>query len=296
VRVSIVVPVLNAAADLARLLDALVPQLRLDELIVVNDGSTNPAVRELLASRPLITAVHHKLTRGSAAARNSGIERATCERVLFIDADCLPDPGWVDAHRQFHAQWPDEVCVGDIHAASTRSVLLRYLEWGSLPMFGFHDLQPQHGEILTHHFFYTANASVPRAALQASGAFDERYNAAWDDIELGMRLAAAGNRFRFNQHSVVSHRHPETLVRFWRRQVRVGRGYWRYHRAHPNVVPALTARNQCLSLVSGLRTASARSAGVGEAVGFLALDVTGRCCFWAGYIAEQRDTAGVTEV
>ena len=290
-RLSIVVPVLDSAADLARLLDALVPQLREDELIVVNDGSSDPRVRELLASEPQITAVHHDRTRGSSAARNSGLDKARCARVLFIDADCVPASGWVEAHRRFHGEWPEEVCIGDIRAASTRSMLLRYLERGSLPMFGFHDLKPQHGDALTYHFFYTANASVPRAALRVSGVFDDRYNGAWDDIELGLRLHTAGTRFRFNQHSVVTHRHPETLGRFFRRQVRVGRGYWRYHRSHPYAIPALSVHNQYLSLISGLRTARARATGALETAAFLGLDVTGRCCFWAGYVAEQRGAA-----
>jgi glycosyltransferase involved in cell wall biosynthesis len=248
-RLSIVVPVLDSAPDLARLLDALIPQLRDDELIVVNDGSSDPRVRELLASQPRIVAVHHDRIRGSSAARNSGLEKATAERVLFIDADCVPAPGSVEAHRRFHDDWPDEVCVGDIQAVSTRSVLLRFLERGSLAMFGFHDLKPQHGDAITYHFFYTANASVPRAALRRSGVFDDRYSGAWDDIELGQRLDGAG--------------------------------------AYPHAIPALNIHNQYLSLTSGLRTAKARASGALETAAFLALDVTGRCCFWGGYIAER---------
>ena len=41
-----------------------------------------------------------------AAARNLGVERTSGDPIVFLDADCEPEPGWlrslIDAHRSGH--------------------------------------------------------------------------------------------------------------------------------------------------------------------------------------------------
>src|SRR5262249_60886178 len=55
-------------------------------VLVVDDGSPEP-VRG--------AAVRHERSRGPAAARNAGWPLAGTELVVFLDADCRPEPGWL---------------------------------------------------------------------------------------------------------------------------------------------------------------------------------------------------------
>lgn len=47
-----------------------------------------------------------------AASRNNGIKIAQSNLLIFIDGDCLPLNGFLDAHIKFHQQSPQTFCVG----------------------------------------------------------------------------------------------------------------------------------------------------------------------------------------
>jgi glycosyltransferase involved in cell wall biosynthesis len=89
-RVSVVVPVYNAGDYLAEALASVARQTYRDfEVVIVDDGSTDPrtrAVLETAAQEPAIT-VYRTPNRGPALARNYAIERARGAYILPLDAD-----------------------------------------------------------------------------------------------------------------------------------------------------------------------------------------------------------------
>jgi len=89
-RISVIMPVFNAGADLERALASVAAQRRDDvEVVCVDDGSTDPATIAALdaaAKRPGVT-VHRTPNRGPSAARNLAIEHARGIYVLPLDAD-----------------------------------------------------------------------------------------------------------------------------------------------------------------------------------------------------------------
>lgn len=90
--VSVVIPVYNAQATLARALQSVHAQsLRPDEVICVDDGSTDGSAQvaqAFTASRsPALRWLHADRNRGPAAARNLGIAQASGRFVAFLDAD-----------------------------------------------------------------------------------------------------------------------------------------------------------------------------------------------------------------
>ena len=99
--ISVVVAVLNSADALSRCLKALaaLKTERVFEVVVVDDGSTvdlNP-VREAWAPQLCLQWVRFPENRGPAAARNEGIRLSRGEVVLFTDADCQPEPQWLES-------------------------------------------------------------------------------------------------------------------------------------------------------------------------------------------------------
>lgn len=88
--VSIIVPVYNAEAYLDECLDSLLGQtLEAIEVVCVDDGSTDESAAILAkrAARDNRLRVIPKANGGAAAARNTGLEAACGDYVLFVDAD-----------------------------------------------------------------------------------------------------------------------------------------------------------------------------------------------------------------
>ncbi|MDR2067658.1 MAG: glycosyltransferase [Holosporaceae bacterium] len=89
-KVSVVVPVYNAAELLPRCLDSLVNQtLENIEIICVNDGSTDGSceILEKYSTKDSRITVLHQENLGQGAARNVGMNAASGEYLGFVDAD-----------------------------------------------------------------------------------------------------------------------------------------------------------------------------------------------------------------
>lgn len=99
--VSVIVPVWNAEATLAALLDSLFSQETeyAFEVIAVDDGSrdASPRLLDERAKTEKRLRVIHKPNGGAASARNAGLDAAGGEYVFFADADDEVLPGAIQA-------------------------------------------------------------------------------------------------------------------------------------------------------------------------------------------------------
>lgn len=92
-RVSVVIPCYNAEAWIARAIESVLRQDYPDlEIIVIDDGSTDSS---LAVIRSFQGDVHWRsnANQGPCRARNQGMELATGEFIVFLDADDYFDPG-----------------------------------------------------------------------------------------------------------------------------------------------------------------------------------------------------------
>ncbi len=92
--VTVVVPVRDRHAELARCLAGLTGGL---PVIVVDDGSRDPAAIQSVAAAAGASVVRRPVNGGPAAARNTGLAAAETPLMAFLDSDCVPGPGWLDA-------------------------------------------------------------------------------------------------------------------------------------------------------------------------------------------------------
>lgn len=89
-RVSVIMPVYNAAQTLQRSIDSVLGQTHhAVELIAVDDGSTDDsaALVEAQAGRDARVRLIRQANGGVAAARNAGIAAATGSHIAFLDSD-----------------------------------------------------------------------------------------------------------------------------------------------------------------------------------------------------------------
>ena len=87
---SIIVPVYNRIDEVAELLESLRHQtMRNFEVIIVEDGSTQPCRQAVEAASDLDVKYFFKDNEGRSIARNYGMERATGDYFVFFDSDCV---------------------------------------------------------------------------------------------------------------------------------------------------------------------------------------------------------------
>ena len=87
--ISVILPVFNRAATLARCVESVRAQTFSDwELIAVDDGSSDDSVRVVESfADARMRVIRHERNRGPAAARNTAIEAARGEYLALIDSD-----------------------------------------------------------------------------------------------------------------------------------------------------------------------------------------------------------------
>lgn len=92
---SVVIPVYNERQTIELILQRVTSTGLADEIIVVDDGSTDGTrerLQELAPAYPKLRLVLHERNRGKGAAVRTGIHSATCDLVLIQDADLEYDP------------------------------------------------------------------------------------------------------------------------------------------------------------------------------------------------------------
>lgn len=91
--VSVIIPTYNRAHCVGEAIDSVLAQdPPADEVIVINDGSTDATQDVLAGYDGRITVINQK-NAGSGAARTAGLHHAQCDWITFLDSDDLWYPG-----------------------------------------------------------------------------------------------------------------------------------------------------------------------------------------------------------
>lgn len=218
--ISIVIPAHNAESTLASLLAALSAQVdaRDDaETILVDSGSID-RTREIASGAGVrIVAASRS---GASAARNAGVRAARGALIAFLDSDCIPQPGWLEAIVEpFQSVPAIGVAGGRVLAAPPAGLLQLYAQQA-----GYYISQ----EISLAHPFLpyvlTANCCYRHEVIERLGGFDETLRSG-EDTALAWRMQLElGLEVTYVPAAVVEHVHRSTLTGIWRQWVRYGYG------------------------------------------------------------------------
>jgi GT2 family glycosyltransferase len=312
-RVSVIVPTRQRMASLQRALDSLAAQQTevAYEVVVAVDGSTDGTV-EMLESfdgpPDLSWAMSPK--RGRAAACNAALAAARGEVLIVLDDDMQVVPDFVERHCRHHPAG-SRVCVlgavpVELDASSTRAagyVKRKFDE--HLARLG------DPGHLNLPRSFYTGNASLRAEVLREVGGFDESFGVYGnEDVELALRLRAAGVTLAYDPEAVARQEYGKDLRGLQRDTLEKGRTTVMVARSHPEVFGDLRlaaprdSSRPWLSLRSILLRAAKwapatisavfSAAALLERMGLWRLPLFYRAvldyAFWAGVEAELRES------
>jgi mycofactocin glycosyltransferase len=319
--VTILIPVRDRAALLDQ---CLAGAGRRYPVVVVDDGSADPALIADVTSRHGATLVRRDSCGGAAAARNTGLALVRTDLVAFLDSDCVPPPEWIErlaphladplvgavAPRIVAAALPAPAAALPAPSAGPArpapaagpagrgSAASRYAAaCGSL------DMGPGEAPVVPMTrvaYVPTAALLARRAALAAAtdgrpgelAAFDPalRYG---EDVDLVWRLHDTGWRVRYEPAIQVPHHGPDTWPGLLARRLAYGTSAAPLARRHPGRLAPLVLHPWPAVTVAALLARRPAAAAAAAITGWLALSRTVKR---AGLPADGAAAASLTAV
>jgi len=211
-KVSVVIPTWNGRHYLTDCLQSLQRQsYPPDEIIVVDNGSTD-GTREFLAEGyPDIFLIPVGINLGFSRAVNIGIGAASGEIIVLLNNDTVCTPAWLEeivkaaeAHPEV-ASFASKVVFRD-KPNIIDSVGDEYTPWGMVFNRGHGEADVGQYENEKEVFGPCAAAAAYRASLfTEAGIFDENFFAYYEDIDLAFRARLRGYRCLYVPRAVVYH-------------------------------------------------------------------------------------------
>ena len=209
--VSIVIPVFNRAELTEQCITSLAAATTGDfEVIVVDNASTDDTPALLDALGGAVIAIRNAENQGFARACNTGARRANGDYVVFLNNDTIPHPGWLDALVAVIERDPEIGAVGARLLYPDGTIQHAGIAF-SADFEPFHVYQglpgkaPQVSVDRDCEAVTGACLLMPRALFLELGGFDEAYRMYFEDVDLCLRVRAAGRRVRYAAGSVVTH-------------------------------------------------------------------------------------------
>lgn len=210
--VAIIIVNYNSGALVSRCLKSLSEQtLCADELVVVDNASTDAESRSMLDAITNATVIRSDLNLGYGRAINLAVQKlTTTDYIVCLNPDAFPEPDWLEAIVNAADSHPDH--------GSFASLMLREddisivdgagdeLHFTGIPWRRFHKRTLPDNLQTEPVFSACAGAALYRTSLfNQLGGFDERYFMYVEDIDLGFRLQLAGHPCLLVSDAIVHH-------------------------------------------------------------------------------------------
>jgi GT2 family glycosyltransferase len=210
--VAAIIPNFNGRHLLPTLLTSLTAQReRPDEIIIVDNASTDGSAQYVRDVWPGVTLIAHHLNSGFSAAVNKGIASSATTYVALLNTDVELDPSWLESLVQALDKNPG--------AGSAASKMVSWhdptrldgagdkMTWSGIAVPRGHG-QSDRGQFDTDDFVFGARAGAAlyrRAALRDVGLFDEDFFAFVEDVDWSLRAQLRGWSCRYASHAIAFH-------------------------------------------------------------------------------------------
>ena len=213
-RPAVYIPNFNGAAQLGRTLRSLGAQTRPVDVVVVDNGSSDDSVELARRELPEVRVLELGSNLGFGPAINRALAEHPADPVILLNNDAEAEPRFVEALLDGLGEGVDTV-AGVLLQERSPELIDSAGVVADATLMGFDHL---HGEPVEA----AAGAPDPlgptggaalyrRAALDAVGGFDERIFLYYEDLDLALRIAAAGGRCRLAPEARALHAYSASL-------------------------------------------------------------------------------------
>ncbi|GGD70087.1 mycofactocin biosynthesis glycosyltransferase MftF [Microbacterium murale] len=233
-----VIPVRDRPAGLDRLLESITSSYGEAKIIVVDDGSIDPAATERISASHGAETVLLTPNLGVAAARNAGLAKVTTPFVAFVDSDVTVNADTMQILARHFAD-PRVVIVAPrvVGVPSDRGTtwVNRYEDARSSLDLGGHP-----GTVRPRALVSWVSGTTLLCRVDGIGdgfAADMRSG---EDVDIVWRAAEQGRRVRYEPAATVLHEHRSTALAWMKRKAFYGTGAFQLGRRHPgSIAPAI---------------------------------------------------------
>ena len=215
--VSIIIPTRNKRHLLQTTIESIGARTDYDryEILVVDNGSTEPDAVQYLASLPPACTVYQwNETFNYSAINNFGVRHARGEQLLFLNNDVeVIQPDWLTAMLE-HAQRPDVGAVGakllygdgriqhgGVVVGINRAAVNAFRGWPGDTLG-----HPRLADLTRDCSAVTgACMMVPRRVFEKVGGFDERLRVVLNDVDLCLKIRREGYLVVYTPHALLYH-------------------------------------------------------------------------------------------
>ncbi len=213
-RPAVYIPNFNGATRIGRALRSLREQTRPVDVVVVDNGSVDGSVELLQEEFPEVAVLALGRNLGFGPALNRAVAEHRADPLILLNDDAEAGPRFVEALLDAAAEGVQSV-AGVMLQERVPELIDSAGVVADRTLMGFDHL---HGEPLAA----AAGAADPlgptggaalydRAAFEAVGGFDERIFLYYEDLDLALRMAAAGGRCRLAAGATAVHAYSASL-------------------------------------------------------------------------------------
>ena len=214
-RYSVIVPVFNRPDEVKELLESLCTQTFRDfEVVLVEDGSSVPCVAVADAFRNQLDIKYFtKDNSGPGQTRNFGAERASGEYLIILDSDVMVPPGYFEAVEAELSRERADAFGGPDRAHPDFTPVQKAINYAMTSFFTTGGIRG--GKVKMDKFYPRSfNLGISADAYKALGGFSKmRFG---EDIDLSIRIFAAGYKCRLFPEAWVWHKRRTNLKKFFK--------------------------------------------------------------------------------
>jgi len=231
IHLSIIIPVFNRPNEVDELLNSLDNQTNPDfEVVVVEDGSTFPCkeICEQYETR-LNLRYLFKPNSGRSETRNFGMDRASGNYFIIFDSDCIMPPQYIEIVLNHLTSDYTDCFGGPDNADDSFSDIQKAINYSMTSIMttgGIRGATKNVNNFSPRSF----NMGISREVYEKVGGYK---NMIGEDIDLSIRIKAAGFKTRLIKEAFVYHKRRVSLKKFFKQVNTFGKGRVLLHHLHP---------------------------------------------------------------
>ena len=232
---SLISPTFGRPEEVTEFLESLLSQNYQGFEVILGDGTPKDTLRPLLAKYennevyPL--KIVYKEYLPVSDARNEAAKLAAGDYFIFLDSDCLIPPDYLNAIDAALELKPLDLFGGPDAARDDFNNLQKAISYAMTATLTTGGIRGKKKHVGTYHP-RGFNMGISRKAFEAVNGYNTQF-VCGEDVELSIRIIAAGFTSGFIPEAFVYHKRRTTLTKFYRQVFRFGAARINLWKAHP---------------------------------------------------------------